>query len=62
MMNSVSKGFSLTFPNGCQLAIERSVINRKQKSYDVLFNDGTNNCWYKIGLIKDIDTLRKILK
>lgn len=45
--------------NGCMLAFEKSVFNKKQKSYDVMFNNGKDNCWYKIGIIRDIETLKK---
>lgn len=56
----MNKGFTLTFPNKSKLSFSKSVINPKQKSYDILFNDGNNNCWYKIGIIRDMDTLNKI--
>lgn len=62
MESNECKGFSLEFPNGYKLSFEKSVFNKKQKSYDVLINDGKNNCWYKIGLIKDINMLHKIIE
>ncbi len=53
-------GFSLQFSNGCTLSFERPFYNSKQKSYSILFNDGKDNVWYKVGLIKDISVLNKL--
>ena len=50
---------SMKSPNGCVLAFQKSVFNKKQKSYDVMFNNGKDNCWYKIGIIRDMETLKK---
>lgn len=46
----------ITSPNGSKLSFGKSVFNKKQKSYDIMYNDGKDNCWYKIGIIRDIDT------
>lgn len=56
----MSKGFTLTSYNGSKLSISKSVINTKQKSYDVLVNNGKDNIWYKVGIIRDIDKLNEV--
>lgn len=47
--------------NGCRINIDKSWFDKRQKSYDVMINNGKDNCWYKIGIIRDIETLNKIL-
>lgn len=56
----MNKGFTLTSYNGSKLSISKSVINTKQKSYDVLVNNGQDNIWYKVGIIRDIDKLNEV--
>ena len=56
----MNKGFTLTSSNGSKLSISKSVINTKQKSYDVLVNNGKDNIWYKVGIIRDIDKLNEV--
>ena len=56
----MTKGFTLTNQNGSKLSVSKSVINKNQKSYDVLVNNGKDNIWYKIGIIKDIDKLNEV--
>ena len=56
----MSKGFTIISRNGSKLSISKSVINTKQKSYDVLVNNGKDNIWYKVGIIRDIDKLNRI--
>lgn len=56
----MNKGFTLTSYNGSKLSISKSVINTKQKSYDVLVNNGKDNIWYKVGIIRDIDKLNEV--
>lgn len=34
------KGFTLTTQNGNKLSVSKSVINKNQKSYDVMVNNG----------------------
>ncbi len=55
------KGFQMTFPNGAILQFTSPVFNPHQKSYDLMINNGKDNCFYKVGTIKDIDTIRKML-
>lgn len=56
-------GYQFTIStNGCRIDISPSVFNKKQKSYDVMVNNGKDNQWYKIGIIKDMDTLHKMLR
>lgn len=59
-MNLMNKGFTLTSRNGSKLSISKSIINTKQKSYDVLVNNGKDNIWYKVGIIRDIDKLNEV--
>lgn len=56
----MNKGFTLTAYNGSKLSISKSVINTKQKSYDILVNNGKDNIWYKVGIIRDIDKLNEV--
>lgn len=56
----MTKGFTLTNQNGSKLTVTKSFANKKQKSYDVMVNDGKNNIWYKVGIIKDIDKLNEV--
>lgn len=56
----MNKGFTLTSSNGSKLSISKSVINTKRKSYDVLVNNGKDNIWYKVGIIRDIDKLNEV--
>lgn len=56
----MNKGFTLTSHNGSKLSISQSVINTKQKSYDILINNGKDNIWYKVGIIRDIDKLNEV--
>lgn len=56
----MTKGFTLTNQNGSKLSVSKSVINKNQKSYDVMVNNGKNNIWYKVGIIKDIDKLNEV--
>lgn len=56
----MSKGFTLASYNGSRLSISKSIINTKQKSYDVLVNNGKDNIWYKVGIIRDIDKLNEV--
>lgn len=48
--------------NGCRISIEKSVFNKKQKSMDVMINNGKDNNWYKIGIIKDVETLKQFFE
>lgn len=54
----MSKGFQLRSDNGTKM--EFTKLNPKQKSYDVLVKADSDNCWYKVGIIRDIDRLRKV--
>ena len=56
------RGFSLTFPNGCRLTFEEDLSIRKRKSWNVLFNNGYDKVYRKIGLIQDVETLRQIVR
>lgn len=56
----MDKGFTLTSYNGSKLSISKSIINTKQKSYDVLVNNGKDNIWYKVGIIRDIEKLNEV--
>lgn len=56
----MTKGFTLTNQNGSKLSISKSVINKNQKSYDVMVNNGKDNIWYKVGIIRDIDKLNEV--
>lgn len=56
----MTKGFILINQNGSKLSVSKSVINAKQKSYDVLVNNGKDNIFYKVGIIKDIDKLNEV--
>lgn len=56
----MNKGFTLTSYNGSRLSISKSIINTRQKSYDVLVNNGKDNIWYKVGIIRDIDKLNEV--
>ena len=56
----MNKGFTLKSHNGSRLSVSKSVINTKQKSYDVLVNNGKDNIWYKVGVIRDIDKLNEV--
>lgn len=58
----MTKGFTLTNQNGSKLSVSKSVLNKKQKSYDVMVNNGKDNIWYKVGIIKDIDKLKEVLE
>ena len=59
-MVDTGKGFQFKFPNGAILGFW-APIRKGQKSYDLMVNDGKDNCFYKVGTIKDIDTLREII-
>lgn len=56
----MTKGFTLTNQNGSKLTVSKSVINKNQKSYDVMVNNGKDNIWYKVGIIRDIDKLNEV--
>lgn len=56
----MNKDFTLISHNSGKLSISKSVINTKQKSYDVLVNNGKDNIWYKVGIIRDIDKLNEV--
>lgn len=56
----MTKCFTLTNQNGSKLSVSKSVLNKKQKSYDVMVNNGKDNIWYKVGIIKDIDKLNEV--
>lgn len=53
----MSKGFQLRSDNGTIISFTK--LNPKQKSYDLLIKTIYDDCWYKVGIIKDIDKLRK---
>lgn len=53
----MSKGFSLKSDNGT--IIEFTKLNPKSKSYDMLVKTDTDECWYKVGIIRNIDKLRQ---
>ena len=55
-----SKGFQLTFPNGTILGFWKP-LRKGQKSYDLMINNGKDNCFYKVGNITDIDMINKML-
>ena len=55
-----SKVFQLTFPNGTILGFQRP-LRKGQKSYDLMINNGKDNCFYKVGNITDIDMINKML-
>ena len=54
-------GFSLTMPNGYKLCFYNP-INPKQKSYDIMVNNGKDNNYYKVGILKDIDSMEKVFE
>lgn len=56
----MTKGFTLTNQNGSKLSVNKSVINKNQKAYDVMVNNGKDNIWYKVGIIRDIDKLNEV--
>lgn len=56
----MTKGFTLTNQNGSKLSVSKSIINAKQKSYDVMVNNGKDNIWYKVGIIRDMDKLNEV--
>lgn len=56
-----SKGFQLTFSNGTILGFWKSISNKKQKSYDLVISNGKDNCFHKVGTVKDIDSLKEII-
>ena len=56
----MTKGFTITNQNGSKLSVSKSIINTKQKSYDVMVNNGKDNIWYKVGIIRDIDKLNEV--
>lgn len=56
----MTKCFTLTNQNGSKLSVSKSVLNKKQKSYDVMVNNGKDNIWYKVGIIKDINKLNEV--
>ena len=60
MVQQRSKGFQLTFPNGAVLGFW-SPLRKGQKSYDLMLNNGKDNCYYKVGNITDIDTINEVL-
>lgn len=53
----MSKGFSLRSNDGT--IIEFTKLNQKSKSYDILVKINTDKCYYKVGIIRDIDKLRR---
>ena len=53
----MSKGFSLKSDNGT--IIEFIKLNPKSKSYDMLVKTDTDECRYKVGIIRNIDKLRQ---
>lgn len=53
----MSKGFSLKSDNGT--VIEFTKLNPKSKSYDMLVKTDTDEYWYKVGIIRNIDKLRQ---
>lgn len=56
-------GYTFTIQNnGCRINIDKSVFDKRQKSYDITINNGKDNKWYKIGIIKDIETLTNLLE
>lgn len=55
-----TKGFQLTFPNGAILGFW-SPLRKGQKSYDLIINNGKDNCFYKVGNITDIDLINEAL-
>ena len=55
-----TKGFQLTFLNGTILGFWRP-LRKGQKSYDLMINNGKDNCFYKVGNITDIDMINKLL-
>lgn len=55
-----SKGFQFTFPNGAILGFWHP-IRAGQKSYDLMLNNGKDNCFYKVGNITNIDMINEVL-
>ena len=55
-----SKSFIMTFNTGQEIWVA-SPCNQKQKSYDLLVSSG-DNMYYKVGVVKDINKLREVLK
>lgn len=55
-----SKCFTLTFNTGQEIWVA-SPCDPRQKSYDLLVSSG-DNVYHKVGVVKDIDKLREILK
>lgn len=53
----MNKGFSLKSDNGT--VIEFIKLNQKSKSYDMLVKTDTDEHWHKVGIIRNIDKLRK---
>ena len=60
MIQQRSKGFQFTFPNGAILGFWHP-IREGQKSYDVMLNNGKDNCFYKVGNITNIDMINEVL-
>ena len=48
-------------PNGYKLCFYNP-INPKQKSYDIMVNNGKDNNYYKIGILKDINSIEKVFE
>ena len=55
-----SKGFQFRFPNGAVLGFWFP-LRKGQKSYDLMLNNGKDNCYYKVGNITDINSLYEVL-
>ena len=53
----MSKGFSLKSDNGT--VIEFTKLNPNSKSYDMLVKTDTDEYWYKVGIIRNIDKLKQ---
>ena len=48
--------------NGNTIDICKSLINKRQKSYDIYVCKKNNNNYIKVGLITDIKTLEEYIK
>lgn len=55
-----NKSFQFRFPNGVVLGFWHP-LRKGQKSYDLMLNNGKDNCYYKVGNITDINSLYEVL-
>ena len=60
MIQQRSKGFQFTFPNGAILGFWHPT-RTGQNSYDLMLNNGKDNCFYKVKNITNIDMINEVL-